>query len=125
VGGSVGEAKKTVFSAGHAGYDAAGALPCGGLLTNCTAPYAVSKLVKSVDGMTVDPSGENVTMPNWPESLCAGKYEKATPPDQTGAAFALNSAPTSAHGRGYGTLHPYSLKYATTLKFAKSFVLVA
>jgi hypothetical protein len=113
VGGSVVEARRVEFCAGQAGYDAAGALLCGGSVTNVTAPYAACKLVKSVDVVTVDPS--IVTMPNWPASLCAGKYEKATPPDQTGAASVPNSAATSAQGRGYGLLHPYSLKYATTL----------
>ena len=115
VGGSVLEANMVEFCAGHAGYDAAGALLCAGVLTNCTAPYAVFKLLKSVLGVTVDPSEEMLTIPNWPASLCAGKYEKAMPPDQTGAASVPNSAATSAHGRGYGLLHPYSLKYATTL----------
>jgi hypothetical protein len=109
------EAKMLEFCAGHAGYDAAGALLCDGVLTNCTAPYAVCKLVKSVLVVTVDPSEDMLTIPNWPASLVAGKYEKATPPDQTGAASLLNRAATSAHGRGYGLLHPYSLKYATTL----------
>jgi hypothetical protein len=72
-------------------------------------------LSKSVVVVTVDPSEESVIIPNWPASLWAGKYEKATPPDQTGAALEPNSAATSAHGRGYGLLHPYSPKYATTL----------
>jgi hypothetical protein len=120
VGGSVGEATKDEFCAGQPGYVAAGALLCGGTLTNVTAPYAACKLAKSVDVVTVDPSAEILTMPNWPASLCAGKYEKATPPDQTGAARVPNSAATSAQGRGYGLLHPYSLKYATTLKPEKS-----
>jgi hypothetical protein len=115
VGGSVAEASILEFCAGHAGYDAAGALLCVGVLTNVTAPYAVFKLVKSVLVVTVDPSADILTIPNWPASLCAGKYEKATPPDQTVEAAVLKSAVTSAHGRGYGLLHPYSLKYATTL----------
>lgn len=123
VGGSVGEATKDEFCPGQAGYDAAGALLCGGVLTNVTAPYAACKLAKSVDVVTVDP--EILTMPNWPASLCAGKYEKATPPDQTGAARVPNNAATSAQGRGYGLLHPYSLKYATTLKPEKSPVMPA
>ena len=38
VGGSVLDPRKVEFSAGHAGYDAAGALLCAGVLTNCTAP---------------------------------------------------------------------------------------
>jgi len=36
---------------------------------------------------------------------------KAMPLDLTGAAEGPNSAPTSAHGQGYGLLHPYLLKY--------------
>lgn len=73
VGGSVVEARKDVFCAGQEGYDAAGALLCDGSVTNVTAPYAACKLEKSVDVVTVDPSVEMLTMPNWPASLCAGK----------------------------------------------------
>jgi hypothetical protein len=109
------EARKLVFCVGHAGYEAAGALLCTGSVTNVTLPYAAAKLVKSVDVVTVDPSEEILTMPNSPSLLSAGKYEKATPPDKTGAAWVLNSAATSSQGRGYGLLQPYSLKYATTL----------
>lgn len=69
VGGSVLEARSVEFSAAHVGYDAAGALLCVGVLTNCTAAYAACKFAKSVDVVTVDPSEEMLTMPNWPASL--------------------------------------------------------
>lgn len=100
VGGRVDEAMKDEFCAGHAGYDAAGALLCAGVVTNVKLPYAACKLAKSAPVVTVDPSAEILTMPNWPASLVAGKYEKATPPDHTGAAEEPNSAATSSQGRG-------------------------
>jgi len=63
-----------------------------------------------------------VTMPNWPCTLSAGRYEKATPPEKTEDMLVLSNAPTSVQRRGGDVIHPNSLKYATTLKFWKSLV---
>jgi len=52
VGGSVDEAMKDEFCAGHAGYDAAGALLCVGVLMNVRLPYAACRLAKSTPVVT-------------------------------------------------------------------------
>ena len=72
--------------------------------------YFVTRLLKSVEVVTVDPSAEIVTMPNWPCALCAGKYEKAIPPDHTGAISGPKRATASVQRRGGEVIQPYSLK---------------
>lgn len=61
-----------------------------------------------------------MTMPNWPWTLVAGKYEKARPPDHTGDIWELKRAATSVQSRAPAVMQPNSLKYAGTLYPAKS-----
>jgi len=75
-----------------------------------TALYSVWRFLKSSEVVIVDPSAEIVTMPNWPCALCAGKYEKAMPPDHTGAMSELKRATASVQRRGGDVMQPYSLK---------------
>ena len=75
-----------------------------------TALYCAWRAVKSDEVVTVDPSDEMVTIPNWPCALCAGKYEKAMPPDHTGVMSEPKRATTSVQRRGGDVMQPNSLK---------------
>ena len=87
VGGKLDEAKNDEFWEGVGGNVVDPALDCVGELTVETFPNCAASLVKSELVVTVLPSAEMLTIPNWPWIDVAGKYEKATMPDHSGVIW--------------------------------------
>jgi len=64
VGGRLEDAKNEELVCGQDGKDVVFALLCEGVLGRVALPYCCERRVKSLLGVTVDPSGEIVTIPN-------------------------------------------------------------